>query len=101
GRRQSPSYFFPYTTLFRSPDPRVARWIRTELSTAPPKARSLIVTVWGDTIAPHGGSVWLSGLIRLLAPFDINERLTRTSVYRLRSEEHTSELQSREKLVCG
>lgn len=65
------------------PDPRVARWIRTELETAPPKARSLIVTVWGDAIAPHGGSVWLSGLIRLLAPFGINERLTRTSVYRL------------------
>jgi phenylacetic acid degradation operon negative regulatory protein len=68
------------------PDPRVARWIRTELKTAPPKARSLIVTVWGDAIAPHGGSVWLSGLIRLLAPFGINERLTRTSVYRLARE---------------
>jgi len=68
------------------PDPRVARWIRTELRTAPPKARSLIVTVWGDAIAPHGGSVWLSGLIRLLAPFGINERLTRTSVYRLARE---------------
>jgi phenylacetic acid degradation operon negative regulatory protein len=70
----------------RHPDPRVARWIRTELRTAPPKARSLIVTVWGDAIAPHGGSVWLSGLIRLLAPFGINERLTRTSVYRLARE---------------
>jgi phenylacetic acid degradation operon negative regulatory protein len=68
------------------PEPRVARWIRTELKTAPPKARSLIVTVWGDAIAPHGGSVWLSGLIRLLAPFGINERLTRTSVYRLARE---------------
>jgi len=68
------------------PDPRVARWIRTELRTAPPKARSLIVTVWGDSLAPHGGSVWLSGLIRLLAPFGINERLTRTSVYRLARE---------------
>ena len=65
------------------PDPRVGRWIRTELETAPPKARSLIVTVWGDAIAPHGGSVWLSGLIRLLAPLGINERLTRTRVYRL------------------
>ena len=68
------------------PDPRVARWIRSELRTAPPKARSLIVTVWGDAIAPHGGSVWLSGLIRLLAPLGINERLTRTSVYRLARE---------------
>jgi phenylacetic acid degradation operon negative regulatory protein len=68
------------------PDPRVARWIRTELRVAPPKARSLIVTVWGDAIAPHGGAVWLSGLIRLLAPLGLNERLVRTSVYRLARE---------------
>lgn len=71
----------------RSPaEPRIARWIEAELTAAPPKAKSLVVTVWGDAIAPHGGSVWLSGLIRLLAPFGINERLTRTSVYRLVQE---------------
>ena len=42
--------------------------------------------MWGDAIAPHGGSTWLSGLIRLMAPFAVNERLVRTSVYRLASE---------------
>ena len=61
----------------------VGRWIRRELDTAPPRAKSLVVTVWGDALAPHGGAVWLSGLIRLLAPLGINERLVRTSVYRL------------------
>jgi phenylacetic acid degradation operon negative regulatory protein len=61
----------------------VARWIRRTLADDPPRARSLIVTVWGDALAPHGGTVWLAGLIRLLAPFGINERLTRTSVFRL------------------
>jgi phenylacetic acid degradation operon negative regulatory protein len=65
------------------PDPAVARWIRRTLRDDPPRARSLIVTVWGDALAPHGGTVWLAGLIRLLAPFGINERLTRTSVFRL------------------
>ncbi|HKW81936.1 MAG TPA: phenylacetic acid degradation operon negative regulatory protein PaaX, partial [Casimicrobiaceae bacterium] len=65
------------------PRPAVARWIRRELSRAPPRAKSLVVTVWGDALAPHGGSVWLSGLIRLLEPLGINERLVRTSVYRL------------------
>ncbi len=65
------------------PDPGVERWIRRTLAAAPPKARSLVVTIWGDSIAPHGGAVWLSGLIGLLAPFGINERLVRTSVYRL------------------
>jgi phenylacetic acid degradation operon negative regulatory protein len=45
-----------------------------------------VITVWGDAIAPHGGRVWLSGLIELLAPFGISERLARTSVYRLTQE---------------
>jgi phenylacetic acid degradation operon negative regulatory protein len=66
-----------------APDAAVARWIRGELAASPPRARSLIVTVWGDTLAPHGGEVWLSTLIRLLAPFGVNERLVRTSVFRL------------------
>jgi phenylacetic acid degradation operon negative regulatory protein len=70
----------------RTADAAVARWIRAELKAVPPKARSLIVTVWGDAIAPHGGAVWLSGLIRLMAPFGVNERLVRTSVYRLVQE---------------
>jgi len=65
------------------PGAAVARWIRRELSAYPPRARSLVVTVWGDTLAPHGGSVWLSTLIGLLAPFGVNERLVRTSVFRL------------------
>src|SRR5436309_3239403 len=67
-------------------DARIKRWIGHELSAPPLKAKSLMVTVWGDAIAPHGGSVWLSGLIRLLEPLGINERLTRTSVYRLSRE---------------
>jgi phenylacetic acid degradation operon negative regulatory protein len=65
------------------PDPGIARWITRTLAADPPRARSLIVTIWGDALAPHGGTVWLAGLIHLLAPFGINERLTRTSVFRL------------------
>lgn len=65
---------------------RIDRWIARELARAPPKAKSLVITVWGDAIAPHGGAVWLSGLIRLLAPLGLNERLVRTSVYRLARE---------------
>lgn len=48
-----------------------------------PRAKSLIMTVWGDTIGPHGGTVWLGSLIRLLAPLGLNERLVRTGVLRL------------------
>jgi len=64
-------------------DAGVARWIRRTLAADPPRAKSLIVTVGGDALAPHGGTVWMSGLIRLMAPFGINERLVRTSVFRL------------------
>jgi phenylacetic acid degradation operon negative regulatory protein len=66
-----------------APDPQVRRWTGRQLDTAPPRARSLIITVWGDAIAPHGGAVMLPGLIALLAPLGINERLVRTSVFRL------------------
>ncbi|MEO8675109.1 MAG: phenylacetic acid degradation operon negative regulatory protein PaaX [Casimicrobiaceae bacterium] len=68
------------------PDPHVTRWIARELAAAPPRAPSLVITVWGDSIAPHGGAVMLPGLIRLLAPFGVNERLTRTSIFRLARE---------------
>ncbi len=64
-------------------DPALGRWIRRTLAADPPRAPSLIVTVWGDALVPHGGSVWLAGLIRLMAAFGINERLVRTSIYRL------------------
>jgi phenylacetic acid degradation operon negative regulatory protein len=57
--------------------------VRRTLAADPPRARSLIVTVWGDAIAPHGGAAWLAGLIDLMAPFGINDRLVRTSVFRL------------------
>ena len=68
------------------PDPEIHRWIRQELKRDPPRASSLIVTVWGDSILPHGGAVMLGGLIDLLAPFGFNERLVRTSVFRLARE---------------
>lgn len=50
------------------------------------RAGSLITTVFGDSIAPRGGSLWLGSLIRVMADFGISERLVRTSVYRLASD---------------
>jgi phenylacetic acid degradation operon negative regulatory protein len=61
----------------------IAHWIARTLAADPPRARSLIVTVWGDALAPHEGLVWLATLIRLMAPFGLSERLVRTSVFRL------------------
>ncbi len=53
------------------------------LERASPKAKSLIVTIYGDAILPHGGAVWLGSLIDLVRPFGVNERLVRTAVLRL------------------
>lgn len=52
----------------------------------PPRSKSVVMTLFGDVILPHGGALWLGSLIRLLAPFGISDRLARTSVYRLAEE---------------
>lgn len=52
----------------------------------PLRASSLIITLYGDAIEPHGGTVWLGSLIQLLEPIGINERLIRTSIFRLTKE---------------
>lgn len=61
----------------------IAAWIERYLEQHTPRARSLIVTLFGDTLMPYCERVWVGNLIALLAPFGINERLVRTSVYRL------------------
>jgi phenylacetic acid degradation operon negative regulatory protein len=49
----------------------------------PLRAGSLIVTLFGDSILPRGGTAALGSLIRLVAPFGLNERLVRTAASRL------------------
>ncbi|WP_436268306.1 phenylacetic acid degradation operon negative regulatory protein PaaX [Pseudoduganella sp. LjRoot289] len=61
-------------------------WIAHFLASDPPRSKSLVMTIFGDAIVPHGGVVWLGSLIELLAPFGVNDRLLRTSVFRLAQE---------------
>jgi len=49
----------------------------------PLRAGSLLISIFGDAIAPHGGVVWLGSLIGALERFGVNQRLVRTSVFRL------------------
>lgn len=66
---------------------------RTEDLAAPlldaiaPRAKSLIITVYGDAVLPHGGSAWLGSLIDLMTHFGLSERIVRTSVFRLCKED--------------
>ncbi len=73
-------------TTTRSPATAVQRWIARSLKQDPPRAKSLVMTVFGDAITPYGGAVWLGSLIALLAPLRISERLVRTAVFRLVEE---------------
>src|SRR5690554_7090170 len=82
-------YTFPYTTLFRSSATRTTRMIMSQL------------VLRGLCLSGVNG-----GLFRLVgrrpcadAPGGVTEGLRRTRPG-LRSEEHTSELQSRPHLVC-
>lgn len=52
----------------------------------PPRAKSLLVTLFGDVIAVHGGTAGLAGLIRFCAGFGASERNVRTAVHRLAKE---------------
>ena len=60
--------------------------VRRFRSQRPLRGGSLLVTIFGDAIAPRGGAVTLGGLIRLAQPFGLTERLVRTSVGRLASD---------------
>ena len=53
----------------------------------PIRTGSLVVTVFGDAVSPHGGAIWLGSLIRILEPFGLNHRQIRTAVFRLVKED--------------
>lgn len=67
-------------------DAKLTRMISTLIGELRPNAKSLIVTLLGDAILPHGGTIWLGSLAGLAAPFGCNERVVRTSVFRLSKE---------------
>src|SRR3712207_6861283 len=79
-RRPPRSTLFPYTTLFRS------RSCASGSDRAPPRSS------WAHDGAPRGGSGCLEA--------QLIETGAWPSGARRRSEEHTSELQSRQYLVC-
>jgi phenylacetic acid degradation operon negative regulatory protein len=61
-------------------------WIAHFLASDPPRHKSLVMTLCGDAIAPHGGAFWLGSTIELLGPLGVSDRLVRTSVFRLVQE---------------
>src|SRR3712207_7674906 len=84
-RRPPRSTLFPYTTLFRSPA-SVSFWTLPSTTTLP-----FTITY----SMPTGNCFGLALVDIALTVFGLN-----TTMSALRSEEHTSELQSRQYLVC-
>src|SRR3712207_8072842 len=86
-RRPPRSTLFPYTTLFRSADGGGAR-----------AAVGLVLPVGtrGGLRVPGAGS----GLLRAWPSVAVHRSHALDATGRARSEEHTSELQSRQYLVC-
>ena len=80
----------PDASLFSSRAPTVSAAVRALLRhfhrQRPIRGGSLLITIFGDSIAPRGGAVTLGSLIGLAHPFELTERLVRTSVARLASD---------------
>ena len=64
----------------------IRQWLDGFLAEHTVRANSLIITIYGDAIAPHGGTVWLGSFIKLVEPLGLNPRMVRTSVFRLARE---------------
>jgi phenylacetic acid degradation operon negative regulatory protein len=64
----------------------VAALLRRLHRQRPLRGGSLLITLFGDAIAPRGGAVTLGSLIDLARPFGLAERLVRTAVARLAAE---------------
>lgn len=80
----------PETPLPRSSAPALPATVRPLLRhfhrQSPIRGGSLLITIFGDAIAPRGGAITLGSLISLAHPFELTERLVRTSVARLASD---------------
>ncbi len=64
----------------------IAAWTRRSIRNEQPRSKSLIITLFGDSLLPYVSGVWLSELIELLKPFNVNGQLARTSSFRLTEE---------------
>lgn len=49
----------------------------------PLQPKSLIMTIFGDSVVPRGGVIWLGNIVSLAAEFGLAEPLVRTSALRL------------------
>jgi phenylacetic acid degradation operon negative regulatory protein len=61
----------------------VDRFLQKRMQDGNIRSTALVITFFCDVVTQHGGEIWLGSIIHALAPLGINERLTRTAVFRL------------------
>src|SRR3712207_6988944 len=89
-RRPPRSTLFPYTTLFRS-------FVVADSQGNVVSATQTLGNLFGSRVMPRGTGIWINDSIAF-AQFE--PRGNPLDAFPGRSEEHTSELQSRQYLVC-
>src|SRR5436305_14352719 len=65
--------------------PPLARIVE-QLKREPSRTGSIVITVFGDAIAPRGGSVWLGTLLEFFERIDIDASVVRTAMSRLAAD---------------
>jgi len=58
-------------------------FLQQRMQTGNISSTALVFTFFCDVVTQHGGEIWLGSIVQALAPLGINERLTRTAVFRL------------------
>lgn len=71
-------------TVTEEPRPATGITRRRELGTA--SARSLLLTVLGEFMLPHGAPVWTSMVVRLLGDLAVEEKAARQALMRLAAD---------------
>jgi len=69
-----------------SPDMQVSQKVAKMRRGLVLRANSLLITIYGDAIAPRQQSIWLGSLISLAGLFGLLPRLVRTSAFRLTAD---------------
>jgi phenylacetic acid degradation operon negative regulatory protein len=57
-----------------------------QLKREPSRTGSIVITLFGDTIVPRGGSVWLGTLLEFFKTLDIDAGVVRTAMTRLATD---------------
>lgn len=66
-----------------SRQPAIRKLVAEFSARRPIRSTSLIISLFGDVVTQHGGVIWLGSMVEALAQLGLDERLVRTSAFRL------------------